>query len=291
MASSIEAGNLFSVKGLVVVVTGGGSGIGLMMAKALDANGAAKVFIVGRRKASLEAAAKEAVNGNIIPLVGDVSSKESLQAVAQHVASEVGFVNVLICNSGILGPSLTGLSEDPKPTLTELQEHFWKAPISDFTDTFNINTTGVFYTTVAFLNLLDAGNKKKNVYQKSQIIATSSIAGFNRMPTGGFAYGASKAATTHMMKSLASYLIPYDLRSNVIAPGLYPSELAAPLFEGRDATQEGSWPREMIPAMRAGAPEDIAGTVLFLCSRAGAYLDGNVVVTDGGRLSGYPATY
>ena len=93
------------------------------------------------------------------------------------------------------------------------------------------------------------------------------------------------------MKSLASYLIPYDLRSNVIAPGLYPSELAAPLFEGRDATQEGSWPREMIPAMRAGAPEDIAGTVLFLCSRAGAYLDGNVVVTDGGRLSGYPATY
>jgi NAD(P)-dependent dehydrogenase (short-subunit alcohol dehydrogenase family) len=66
---------------------------------------------------------------------------------------------------------------------------------------------------------LDAGNKKGNVEQKSQVIATSSIGGFNRVPLAGFAYGTSKAAATHLMKQFATSLAPHDIRSNVIAPG------------------------------------------------------------------------
>ena len=58
-----------------------------------------------------------------------------------------------------------------------------------------------------------------NVEQKSQVITTSSIAGFNRYPTGGYAYGQSKAGATHLMKMLATQLVPYDIRFNVIAPG------------------------------------------------------------------------
>jgi NAD(P)-dependent dehydrogenase (short-subunit alcohol dehydrogenase family) len=80
---------------------------------------------------------------------------------------------------------------------------------------------------VAFLKLLDLGNKNGNVKQKSQVIAISSIGAFNRVPLAGFAYSASKAAVIHLMKQFATALVPWDIRSNVIAPGcmLYRSSL------------------------------------------------------------------
>jgi len=148
-----------------------------------------------------------------------------------------------------------------------------------------LNTVAVWYTVVAFLGLLDAGNKNANVEQKSQVIATSSIGGFNRNVPGGFAYGQSKAATTHMMKQLATNLAPLGIRSNILAPGLFPSELAAGIIG------DGVFPRSQIPLERIGTEEDMAGCILFLTSRAGAYLSGNVMLLDGGRLSMVPATY
>ena len=83
---------------------------------------------------------------------------------------------------------------------------------------------------IAFLGLLDKGNKKGNVEQTSQVIGTSSIGGFNRAVPGGYAYGQSKAATTHLMKQMATGLVPYGIRANVLAPGcrFFPPSL--PLF-------------------------------------------------------------
>lgn len=78
----------------------------------------------------------------------------------------------------------------------------------------------VMYTSYAFLELLDAGNQKKNrVGIKSQILITSSIASFSRLPGLSMAYNASKAATTHFTKHLSSTLVPYSIRVNAIAPG------------------------------------------------------------------------
>ncbi|SLM36981.1 short chain dehydrogenase reductase [Lasallia pustulata] len=204
--SNLEASNLFSVKDLVVVITGGGTGIGLMMAKALDANGA-KVYVIGRRKEPLEAAAKQAKNQNIHPLVGDITSQSSLSSLASEISSQNPYINVLIANAGT------------------------------------------------------------------------------------YAYGPSKAATVHMVKQIATMFAPYQIRANVIAPGLYPSEMTSDIFAENDGWEEGSMPPEQIPAKRAGREEDMAGVVLFLCSKAGAYLDGNVVVSDGGRLGVVPSTY
>lgn len=85
MANPLDISALFSVKNLVAVVTGGGTGIGLMVARALDANGASAVYIVGRREEVLQSAAKQAVNGNIVPFVGDVTSQSSLASIASHV--------------------------------------------------------------------------------------------------------------------------------------------------------------------------------------------------------------
>jgi NAD(P)-dependent dehydrogenase (short-subunit alcohol dehydrogenase family) len=220
-----------------------------------------------------------------------------------HITKEDGFINVLVGNSGISGPSLEGLK--PTSTLAEIQETLWKSDIDEFTNTYRVNTTAVFYSVIAFLGLLDAGNKKGNVDQKSQVITTSSIGGFNRMPLAGYAYGTSKAAVTHMMKQFSTALAPHGIRFNVIAPGggsraqrqlnlvlikaVYPSEMTSELMEKK--FPDGKFPKTFVPLERAGTVEDMAGTILYMTSRAGAYLNGNVTVTDGGRLSIVQSTY
>ncbi|KAF6223160.1 hypothetical protein HO173_003658 [Letharia columbiana] len=281
--SSLEAANLFNVKDLVAVITGGGSGIGLMMTKTLALNGAHKVYIIGRRQEVLDAAAKESPHGNIIPLVGDVTSKDALQSIVSHIEKDVGYINVLIANSGIGGPQSSSITRET--SLEDYQSALWSQSFDEYTKTFAVNTSAVFFCTVAFLKLLDAGNGKGNVGQTSQVIATGSIAGFNRRVPGGYAYGQSKAATTLLMKAMATNLVPYKIRANVVAPGLFPSDLAAGIIG------DGVFPKETIPAERVGTPEDMGGAILYLTSRAGAYCNGNVVLLDGGRLSLMPGTY
>ena len=172
----------------------------------------------GRREAALIAASKSVPTNNIIPIVGDVTSKESLASIVSTITSEVGYINVLIANSGISGPqSSTPLP--PNASIADFQKAWGSIDPSEYAKTFEVNTVAVWFTVIAFLGLLDAGNKKGNLTQKSQVIATSSIAGFNRTPSGGFAYGQSKAATTHLMKLLATSLVPFDIRANIIAPG------------------------------------------------------------------------
>ncbi|KAH7410833.1 hypothetical protein BKA64DRAFT_365165 [Cadophora sp. MPI-SDFR-AT-0126] len=282
--TSIQASNLFNVDGIVAVITGGGSGIGLMMARALALNGAHKVYIIGRRKEVLEKAAQSVNTNNIIPLVGDVTSKDTLSSLVSTIKAEVGYINVLVANSGILGPQKS-IPITAESSIADFQKAYGEASFKDYASTFELNTVAVWFTVVAFLELLDEGNKRGNVEQKSQVIATSSIGGFNRAVPGGFAYGQSKAATTHLMKQLATGLAPFGIRSNTLAPGLFPSELAAGIIG------DGIFSRSVIPLERVGTEEDMAGVILFLTSRAGAYLTGTVLLVDGGRLSLMPATY
>lgn len=282
--SSIQAANLFSVNGLVAVITGGGSGIGLMMARALALNGAHKIYIVGRRKEVLEEAAKSVSTNNIIPLVGDVTSKESIASIASHIKAETGYINLLIANSGVGGPQASK-PVSAETSIEEFAEMYGGPSFEDTTRTFEVNTVAVLMCVTAFLPLLDAGNKKGNLEQQSQIIATTSVGGLHRKITAGFAYGASKAATTHLIKQMATQLTQWSIRANAIAPGLFPSELAAPVIG------DGVFPKEMIPMQRMGTEEDMAGCILWLASKAGAYISGNVVVIDGGRISVLPSTY
>lgn len=156
-------------------------------------------------------------SGKIIPLEGDVTSKESLLEAAEEVRKAHGYINVLLPNAGINGPGLGSLPANP--SLEDISAHLLSWTQEDFNDTFAVNTTGLFFTIAAFLQLLDEGNKRSTLKQKSQIIATSSIGAFNRRPLVGFAYGGSKAAVVHISKQLSTYLGPYGIRSNIIAPG------------------------------------------------------------------------
>lgn len=169
------------------------------------------------------------------------------------------------------------------------------------TQTAHVNVTAVFYTAMAFLDLLDAGNKRKNVSQESQILVTSSIGGFSRQISNGYAYSTSKAAATHLVKNLSTSFSQYGfhIRVNAITPGLYPSEMTESNMSGfkKWSGSNGAFadanvvPNEVSPAGRTGSEEDMAGTILFMASRAGAYLNGETMVSDGGRLGQLPAVY
>lgn len=199
-----------------------------MMARALALNGAHKVYILGRRKDVLEKAAASVPTNNIIPLVTDVTSKEALAKAVEAITLDVGYINVLVANSGIIGPQAS-TPITPSSTIADFQKSWGEVSFDDYNDTFRVNVVAAWFTIVAFLGLLDEGNKKNNVTQKSQVIVTSSIGGFNRAVPGGFAYGQSKAAATHLAKQLATNLVPFDIRSNVIAPGSEFSSLNYPV--------------------------------------------------------------
>uniref|UniRef100_A0A8H7K969 Uncharacterized protein n=1 Tax=Bionectria ochroleuca TaxID=29856 RepID=A0A8H7K969_BIOOC len=263
MSTSIQSGDLFDVKGLIAFVTGGATGIGLLIAQALEANGAI-VYIFGRRQQSLDQAVRTSKNGNIHAIQGDVTNKADLERAAKQIQSAHGYINIVVTEASV------------------------ELGAEDFTHTFAVNATGAFNTVAAFLQLLDQGNKQGNISQKSQVVVTSSIGAFNRRPGLGYSYSASKAAVTHIFKQLATTLVPYDIRANIIAPGFYPSELTIKTLEEREKT---GWSKSEVPAERAGDAQDIAGSVLYLASRAGSYVNGNVLVTDGGRLGVFPATY
>lgn len=307
MAPANKITDLFSVNGLVAVITGGGSGLGLYAARALDANGAKAVYIVGRREQVLKEAAETGVNGTIIPIVGDVSSKESLQKVADQVRKEQGFINLLFANAGVSGPrhaAAIKTEDGSKLSVQTLQQKLFEPAMDDFTQASHVNNTAVFYTAVAFLDLLDAGNKKRNVPQDSQVLVTGSVAGFSRWLTSGFAYSSSKAAVTNLVKMLSTFFANQGLhiRVNLIAPGLFPSEMTEGTTRslekfggvpGHEGVFEGAYVMESseAPAERSGTEEDFAGVILFLASRAGAYLNGETLLIDGGRLTQLPATY
>lgn len=165
-----------------------------MMTKAFAMNGAAKVYIVGRRKEKLEQTAK--MSSNIVPIVGDVTSKESLCQIADQIQQETGYVNLVCCNSGIMPPPV-GVD----PSTVSVQEYRKKAleqKTEDWINGFATNTVSIPFTTFAFLELLDAGNKKGNCPgRRSQVIVTSSIAGFLRTPKNFGCYPSSKVRVLH----------------------------------------------------------------------------------------------
>jgi NAD(P)-dependent dehydrogenase (short-subunit alcohol dehydrogenase family) len=149
-------------------------------------------------------------------LPGDVTKKDHLERLAQTVREDTGYVNLVVANAGITGPGLQHLK--PGYTLSEYVKHAWMTPMEDFSAVYELNCTATYYTTLAFLGLLDEGNRRKT-YLKSQVIATASCASFLRNPMAGYAYCSSKAGVVSMMKCLATFCVPWGIRFNVIAAG------------------------------------------------------------------------
>lgn len=194
-----------------------------MITKALAQNGAKKIYMIGRRKDKLEQAAKEfAVDGNIVPIEGDITSQESLSRIANQIEEDMGYINLLVANAGIMGPKIRPPLDPTTCSLDDFVEHAWNTPMAEFTHTYEVNITGVYYSVLALLKLLDKGNSPTNRFRdgvSSQVVAVSSIAGYSRLKGASFAYNSSKAGLTHLMKHLSTWCGRWNVRCNVIAPG------------------------------------------------------------------------
>lgn len=187
-----------------------------MATKALARNGAAKVYIIGRRKDVLDEVAKS-FPGVVVPIPGDITSKDFLWSAAEQIQSDMGYVNVVIANAGIDGAKTKAVK--PEMSISEIRQQLWTPSTEEFTEAFSVNTVGVYYTFVAFLELLEAGNQKRNVEQQSQFIATTSVSAYNRKPMSSVSYCLSKAATTQLLKALSTNMAPHEIRANILCPG------------------------------------------------------------------------
>ncbi|TFK23412.1 NAD(P)-binding protein [Coprinopsis marcescibilis] len=325
--SPLSPQSLFNVEGLVAVISGGGTGIGLMMATALENNGAT-VYIIGRRLHVLQQAAKENSKfSKIYPLQGDITDRDSLLSIAEIIKAQHGFIDLLVNNAGIArnlyphplpSPTDPSSNRDPLsppaspgpslsvPSIKAFQNVLWETGSpQDFADVFATNVTAPYYATVAFLDLLHQGNIRRQrladpsgtptmfphlPYQTSQVLTVSSSGSFRiDAKVLSPSYTLSKIASTHLGKLLANLLAPWGIRSNVLAPGVWPTEMTT--SPTPDFKLDPSVLASTVPLKRTGSVEDMAGTILYLASPAGAYVNGAVWLIDGGRVGTVASTY
>lgn len=267
----------------MALITGGGSGIGLMAAQTLAVNGS-KVYITGRTGEKLERVAElynRGIPGKIIPVTSDITDKASIDKLVKDISSKESYLDILINNAGISTGHQSTDHEDPHSLRRSLFEDD-AADIQAWDDTFRTNVTQLFFTTTAFLPLLQKSTERQPGWS-STVINITSISGIVKIAQHHFAYNASKAAAIHLTKMLAHEITSSKLkiRVNNIAPGVFPSEMTA---KESDDKQKSSLPKEkmegIIPAERPGKEEDMASAVLFVSTNQ--YLNGQTVAVDGG---------
>ncbi|KAK7725087.1 hypothetical protein SLS57_004000 [Botryosphaeria dothidea] len=229
-AANFDRSKLFDVSHVTAVVTGGATGIGLMITQALVANGA-KVYITGRRQEALENAAKtyNTGPGQIVPLPGDVSTKSEVQRLASELTKkEPNGIQLLVNNAGIAQDNETKFSANSGPpdlkNPSAVSEYFLASKPENWDKTFRTNVTGIYFTSMAFLPLLAKGGSSAADYSSS-VVNVSSISGCMKGSSAGqFAYAASKAAATHVGRMLATTFVQCGVRVNTIAPAKYVPE-------------------------------------------------------------------
>ncbi len=149
-----------------------------------------------------------------------------MKAVAETIRERHGYINLLVNNAGLAKNFLPKLPGPGEVDMKKYQEMLWNAGSpQDFSAAFDVNVSAVWYTAVAFLDLLDAGNKRGNTPGVTSQILTVASGGAFRKDDKVFSvpYTLSKSAATHLGKMLAHFLKDWQIRSNVIAPGIFPS--------------------------------------------------------------------
>jgi NAD(P)-dependent dehydrogenase (short-subunit alcohol dehydrogenase family) len=254
----MDAAELFSIRGKTAVVTGGSRGIGKMIATGLVSAGA-RVYISARKADACDATAAElSALGECISLPADLSTEPGAAELVRRVSEREPKLHILVNNAGAA----------------------WGAPLEEYPDSafdkvLNLNVKGIFHLTRLFLPLLRAAASESD---PARVINIGSVDGLKVPRTENYAYSASKAAVHMLTRHLAHALVGDRINVNAIAPGLFPSRMTAYVFESADAAEVV----DHIPMRRAGTAEDIAGTAIYLSSRASAYLTGVVLPVSGG---------
>ncbi len=232
------------------LITGGGSGLGLAMARAMAAEGA-RVAIWECNPDLLPALSDE------FPLVSqmDVSQADQVHQAAAELLERWGGLDILVNNAGIC----------PTGSIEQIREQDWDRVLA-------VNLKGTFLCSQAFAKVMRQQGAGK-------IINQGSIAGKLGGILSGAHYSASKAAVMCFTKSLARELAPYGVNVNALAPGVIVTPLSKTLSGGDFKAYEAA-----IPLGRVGTPEQVAAVAVFLASEESSYLTGEIIDVNGGQL-------
>lgn len=248
--------NLFSLEGRTALITGGSRGIGMMIAKGYLSYGA-KVYISARKIEQCDAAAEELSKiGPCISIPGDVSTVDGCKELTRRYLEHEEGLDILVNNAGAA----------------------WGVPFEEFPESgwdkvMDLNVKGLFFLTQSLHQAL----KNNASHEKpGKVINIASIDGIKINPWETYSYQASKAAVIHLTRRLAARLIVDNIAVSGIAPGAFASNMNKVARDAGDAVAK------MVPAKRIGTDEDMAGTAVYLASRAGDYVVGDTLAVDGG---------
>ncbi|NEW93354.1 SDR family oxidoreductase [Rhodopseudomonas sp. BR0M22] len=251
--------DLFSLQGRVALVTGGSRGIGKMIAAGFLAYGASRVYITARKAAACQAAADELTEmypGECVALPIDISTMAGIEMLAAEIKRRESSLDILVNNAGAAWAA-----------------DFDEFPESGWDKVMTLNVKAPFFLTKALAPQLRAAASAE---QPGKVINIASIDGIFVNPLETYPYAASKAGLIHLTRRMAVRLIKDRIVVTAIAPGPFASDM------NKAARDESDAVAKRVPAGRIGTDEDMAGTAVFLASRAGDYVVGSTVTVDGG---------
>lgn len=243
-----------SVRGMVVLVAGGGSGIGEAVAVTLAANGA-RVAVADRRMEMAEAVVAQIRRdgGDALPIAMDVARQDDIDRGLERIVAEYGRIDALVNSAGVIMPAM----------LKDCSMEDWRT-------CFLVNVD-------AALLLARSCHPYLSASPSASIVNISSLAGGSGYPNGG-AYGPSKAALISLSRQMALEWADDGIRVNVVNPGT----IDTPLSRANMPAQAVANRKEKIPLHRIGAPEELADLVVFLVSPAASYVTAQAINCDGG---------
>ena len=248
--------SLFDLTGKVAVITGSSRGIGRAIAEQMAEQGA-KVVISSRKLPACDevvAAINAKHPGAAIAVAANISSKDDLQNLVDQARAAFGQIDILVCNAA---------SNPYYGPLLDISDEAFRKVLDN-----NIISNHWLVQMVA---------PEMRARKDGAIVIVSSIGGLRGTTVIG-AYNISKAADMQMARNLAHELSPDNIRVNCIAPGLVKTDFARALWDGDSALAR----IEETPMRRLGEPNDIAGAAVYLASKAGSWMTGQVMVVDGG---------
>ena len=249
---------IFSLRGQLALITGGGTGIGLAIAQAMHTAGA-RVVLVGRREAELKAAVKGLGEGAAY-LVHDITKFDAASALIEQVTREHGPITCMVNNAGI---------------------HLKKPAVETTPEEFGL---------VLDTHILGAHALNRAVIpgmigrQQGSILFIASMASLFGIPLV-VAYSSAKSAMLGMVRTLSTELSPHGIRVNAIAPGWIDTAMSRKAFEG-DPTRKSKI-LSRTPMARLGDPADVGWAAVYLASSAAKFVTGSILPVDGGVSMGF----